>query len=70
MHEVAVWANAQATKVNQDAKALISESGISEIITLTPGELAGWRQAMQPVWDQFSDTIGADLIAAAEAMSE
>ena len=70
VHEVAIWANAQATKVNQDAKALISESGISEIITLTPGELAGWRQAMQPVWDQFSDTIGADLIAAAEAMSE
>ena len=33
-------------------------------------ELANWRQAMRPVWDQFSDTIGADIIVAAEAMSE
>ncbi len=70
VREVAEWANAQAASVNQDGKARIIESGISEVVTLTPAELEGWQKAMRPVWDQFSDTIGADLIAAAEAMGK
>jgi len=70
VREVALWANAQAASVNQDARALIIESGISEVVTLSADERANWRQAMRPVWDQFSDSIGADIIVAAEAMSE
>jgi len=34
---------------------------------LTAEERVAWQQAMRPVWEEFSDNIGADLIAAAEA---
>jgi C4-dicarboxylate-binding protein DctP len=37
---------------------------------LTGEERAGWQQAMRPVWEKFSDNIGADLISAAEASSK
>ena len=36
-------------------------------VTVTAEERAIWQQAMRPVWEKFSDNIGADLIEAAEA---
>jgi len=68
--DVADWANGQAANLNSNGMQKIMESGGTNVVTLTPAELEGWRQAMRPVWDQFADTIGADLIAAAEAMGE
>lgn len=38
----------------------------TEVITLTPAELREWRKAMVPLWAQFQDEIGADVIAAAQ----
>jgi C4-dicarboxylate-binding protein DctP len=64
--EVTEWGNARAAEINREDKQNIAESGRSEIIELTPAELAAWRQAMLPVWDQFRDVIGADLIEAAQ----
>jgi C4-dicarboxylate-binding protein DctP len=69
VREVAAWANAEAESVNRDGKQKIMDAGGPEVVTLSASELSGWRQALRPVWDQFADTIGADLIAAAEAMS-
>ena len=34
---------------------------------LTPEQRAKWVEAMKPVWGQFEDDIGADLIGAAQS---
>lgn len=67
VEEVAAWANDQAARINQEGKTKIIESGVSEVITLTPEELAEWQSAMRPVWEQFQENIGAELIDAALA---
>lgn len=65
--EVAAWANAQSAEINASGKQMIIDSGASDVVSLTPDEVAEWQTAMRPVWDQFEDTIGADLIEAALA---
>ena len=64
---VAAWANAISEQINEDGKNKIVESGASEIVALTADELVAWQEAMRPVWDQFEDSIGAELIEAALA---
>jgi C4-dicarboxylate-binding protein DctP len=63
--EVAVWENAQSAQIDAEAKAKIQETGSAEIVTLSDDELQAWQQAMRPVWDQFKDNIGTELIEAA-----
>jgi len=65
--EVAAWANAQSAQINADDKQKIIDSGVSEVVTLTPDELKEWQDAMHPVWTQFEGSIGPELIAAALA---
>jgi len=65
--EVAAWANAQSAEINAQDKQKIIDSGVSEVITLTPDELQEWQDAMHPVWTQFEGTIGTELISAALA---
>jgi C4-dicarboxylate-binding protein DctP len=65
--EVSAWANDKSSQINQEGKAKIIESGVSEVISLTSDELAAWQQVMRPVWAQFEGNIGAELIAAAQA---
>jgi C4-dicarboxylate-binding protein DctP len=67
MDEVTAEVNTLAEDLNQQDKQKIIESGSSEIIELTPEERAAWVNAMQPVWDQFRDDIGQDLLEAANA---
>ncbi|MDH3418612.1 MAG: TRAP transporter substrate-binding protein [Gammaproteobacteria bacterium] len=67
MADVTAWGNARSAEINQQARAKIAESGRSEILDLSPAELAAWQEAMRPVWDQFSGDIGTDLIDAAIA---
>jgi C4-dicarboxylate-binding protein DctP len=67
MDEVTAQVNTMAEDLNQQDKQRIVDSGRSEIITLTAEERAQWVGAMQPVWDQFRDDIGQDLIDAANA---
>ena len=70
VREVADWGNEISEQTNQDGKAKIAESGPSEIVSLTPDELAEWQRVMRPVWGQFEDHIGAELIEAALAARE
>jgi C4-dicarboxylate-binding protein DctP len=70
LDEATVWGNARAAEVNREARDDIAASGRSEIIALTPEELAAWQDAMRPVWSQFQSVIGADLIEAAETASQ
>jgi len=64
--EVTEWGNARSAGINREHKQLIAESGRSEIITPTDDQLAAWQSAMAPVWDQFRDAIGSELIEAAQ----
>jgi C4-dicarboxylate-binding protein DctP len=70
VEEVAAWANKQSSQIDMDGRARIIESGASEVVTLTPDELAEWQDVMRPVWQQFEGNIGAELIAAALAVRQ
>ena len=48
----------------------IRTGGTTEIIELTPEELARFADAMRPVHEQFADRIGRDLLEATYAMIE
>ncbi|MEE8236869.1 MAG: TRAP transporter substrate-binding protein [Gammaproteobacteria bacterium] len=63
--EVTIWGNARAAAINADSLDRIRESGRTEIVTLTTEELTVWRDAVQPVWEQFADDIGRETISAA-----
>ena len=52
-----------------DRQAII-DSGRSEVIELTPEQRAKWVAVMKPVWKQFEDQIGKDLIDAAWAANK
>ena len=67
VQEVSVWTNEQAASINLAGREKIIASGQSEVVELTTAERVSWQQAMRPVWEKFSDNIGADLITAAEA---
>jgi C4-dicarboxylate-binding protein DctP len=67
VQEVSAWANDQSASINIAGREKIIASGQTEVTELTPEERAGWQRAMRPVWEKFSDNIGADLIEAAEA---
>lgn len=66
LDEVSVEVNKQSHELNLGDKQKIVESGASQIVELTAEQREKWRDAMRPVWKQFEDAIGADLIKAAE----
>ncbi len=61
--------NALSAEINQANKDKIIAAG-SEVRQLTPEQRAKWVEAMEPVWDQFEDDIGEDLIEAAKAANQ
>ena len=63
--EVTAWGNARSEAINVEDRQRIVASGRSEIAVLTPEQVAAWQAAMRPVWDQFRDKIGTELIDAA-----
>ena len=70
MDQVTVEVNKQAEALNQTAKQKIIDAKTSEIDTLTAEQRQQWREAMRPVWDKFSNDIGADLIKAADGANK
>jgi C4-dicarboxylate-binding protein DctP len=67
VQEVSAWANDESLSINLAGREKIIASGQTEVTELTSEERDIWQQAMRPVWDKFSDSIGAEPIAAAEA---
>ena len=59
--EVTQTRNAESTAVNEENKQAIIEAG-GEVRTLSAEQRQAWVDAMKPVWDQFADDIGADVI--------
>lgn len=66
MDETSAWANAQSTAINQEALEKIKASNRTNVVTLTPEQIEEWRVAMRPVWTQFEEAIGSDIIEAAQ----
>jgi len=60
-------ANSEANKIAMEHRQKIIDSGVSEVIELTPAQKKQWRAAMKPVWDRFADEVGQDMIDAAVA---
>lgn len=69
LEESIAFGNEEAVRIDQEARAAIEASGQSEIIELTPEERQQWVDAMRPVWAEFEDEIGKDLIAEAASYS-
>jgi len=65
LDEAIVFGNMIAEKKSVEDRQKIVDSGRSEIIQLTDAERAQWVEAMKPVWKQFEEKIGEDLIDAA-----
>ncbi len=59
--------NGESSAINAEARRKIIDSGASTLVELTPEELESWRAAMLPVWQQFEDQIGPDIVQAAQA---
>jgi C4-dicarboxylate-binding protein DctP len=68
--EVTQWGNARSEAINREDKQRIVDSGRSQITVLTPEQQAAWQAAMRPVWDEFGDRIGRDLVDAALAAAQ
>ena len=47
----------------------IKDSGV-EVYTLTPEETAAFKEACEPIYEEYRDVIGADLMDRARAMAE
>lgn len=67
--EVTFEVNRQAEAANlADRKRIESATG-TQVIALSDEQRDAWRQAMQPVWQQFEGVIGADVIKAAQTVN-
>ncbi|WP_292955075.1 MULTISPECIES: TRAP transporter substrate-binding protein [unclassified Neptuniibacter] len=67
LDEAILHGNGIAAEKAASDKQLIVDSKRSEVLSLTDAERAQWVEAMKPVWKQFEDQVGADLIKAAQA---
>jgi C4-dicarboxylate-binding protein DctP len=67
VEEVTVQVNSIAEELNRRDRQRILDSGRSQIVQITPGDLQAWRAVMRPVWEKFAEEIGADVMAATPA---
>ncbi len=67
--ETLAKANRQAVKTSEKNRQRIIDAGYT-VRELTPEQRQQWVDVMRPVWGQFEDEIGKDLIEAAEAANE
>ncbi|MES9830672.1 MAG: TRAP transporter substrate-binding protein [Candidatus Thiodiazotropha sp. DIVDIV] len=65
LDEAIVFGNSVAEQKGVDDRQKIIDSGRSKLITLSAEERAQWVEIMKPVWKEFEDEIGKDLIDAA-----
>ena len=68
--EVSNWVNEQSVNINLEGRNKVTASGQTEVTELTIAERVAWQQAMRPVWETFSESIGTDLIEAAETFGK
>jgi C4-dicarboxylate-binding protein DctP len=69
MKEATVFEREIAQKENDEALAKVLAAKTTNVYTLTTAERAEWQKTLLPVQKEFESVIGADLIAAANAIS-
>lgn len=62
MADATIFANNIAKEQNEKDLAAVQASGKSELISLTPEQLAEWKAKLLPVHDKMAGRIGKDLI--------
>ncbi|WP_205624918.1 DctP family TRAP transporter solute-binding subunit [Geminicoccus roseus] len=62
MEDVRVEVAGLADRMNQEARAAIRQGGQTGLVTLTPAERRAWSDRLRPVWTEFEEEIGRDLI--------
>ncbi len=67
--EVTAERNAAVGQVDAEARQAVLDAG-GVIVELTADQRQAWVDAMKPVWAQFEGDVGADNIAAAQAINE
>jgi C4-dicarboxylate-binding protein DctP len=65
MKESIAYGNKIAAEETDDFRAKVIADKKAQVIKLTPQQREAWRAAMLPVWKQFEDEIGKDVIEAA-----
>lgn len=68
--EATQWGNARAEAINQQDRQRIVDAGTTAITVLTSEQLESWRAAMRPVWDEFRERIGGELVDAASGATQ
>ena len=68
LEEVTVERNAAVGAVDAEARQAVLDAG-GVIVELTADQRQAWVDAMSPVWAQFEGDVGADNIAAAQAIN-
>ncbi|MFT6531501.1 MAG: C4-dicarboxylate-binding protein DctP [Limimaricola cinnabarinus] len=63
--EVTAERNAAVTQVDEEARQAIIDAG-GEIRELSEEQREAWVETMKPVWAQFEEEVGADMIEAAQ----
>ncbi|MFT5720127.1 MAG: C4-dicarboxylate-binding protein DctP [Motiliproteus sp.] len=70
LDEAIAFGNSVASEKGVSDRQAIIDSKRSEVVTITAAERQLWVEAMKPVWKQFEDQIGVDLIEAAAASNQ
>ncbi|MDY6994355.1 MAG: TRAP transporter substrate-binding protein [Pseudomonadota bacterium] len=69
--EILAEVTTEVNKISHDlamqSRQKIIDSKKAQVITLSAEQIAQWREVMQPVWQRFTDEIGAEVIQAAQA---
>ena len=64
--EVTEWGNAQSVAINEENRSLLEQTGRTNILELSDAEIAAWQTAVRPVWSEFAELIGHEIIEAAQ----
>ena len=65
LQEAIAYGNQVAAEKTKSDRQAIIDSGLSKVEPMTAEQRKLWIEAVQPVWKEFEDEIGADLIQAA-----
>ncbi|AUG52427.1 TRAP transporter substrate-binding protein [Thalassospira marina] len=70
MQEATEYGNGLSAELTAEQRKEVLDSGETELVELSDAQFKDWQTAMKPVWNQFADQIGQDLIDAAAACNK
>ncbi|NLI13739.1 DctP family TRAP transporter solute-binding subunit [Pelotomaculum propionicicum] len=69
MAEVTEWERQQALKMNKEGLEMVAQSGVTQVHYQTEDEKREWMEVLRPIYTEFSDVIGRDLISSIEELN-